>query len=357
MARDFFQKKRASFGLEITDTAIKIAFLKKRGDHILIKDIVQIKIQPNIVQKGEIQDTEKLSFAIKDALNKTRPRIKTPFVITCIPEANTLVGNIVMPHMTDEELDEGVIWEIEQHIPLSLEEVYTDWQKTDLASSTISILFGASKKEIVDSYVTLMKKSELDPIAIDIEAAATLRSLFIPSVIEDQSLIVDIGAKRTCFIIANNKSILFNTSIPISGDMFTESIAKNQYISFQEAEYIKMRFKGGLTEKVCNGVLANIRTPLDILARKIGSTMSYFEEHFEHQGKIKNIILCGGSSRLSGISEYLALKLRKQVVLGNPATHIDPKSMKKKGLIPYDLLGFEKVIGLALRGILYDDLD
>jgi type IV pilus assembly protein PilM len=348
---------RQPIGLELTDASVKVARIAMKGKRARVINLNQAYLPQGLVSQGEILDPVGLSSFVRAFFARQRPRIRTKFVNLCIPEAKTFVGNFHLADMSAEEMKEAMRWEVERYIPMSSADVFIDWQVTSSSGNRKHLMFGASDRASVDSYAALSRKIGLIPVAFELEAVATLRSLFTEEQLGQMSkpvLIVDIGARRTCFIVYANRTILFNTSIPLSGDVFTAAMAKAQRISFAEADAKKRQLVGEITPDVCKTSLKGMCTLIDDLARQIRSTLSYFHEHFSEYPSIKHVVLCGGSARLSGLVPYLAAPLKQlNIDIGNAGVRIQQDSGKH----PYQYLGYEKVIGLALRGYYHNDLD
>lgn len=87
------------------------------------------------------------------------------------------------------------------------------------------------------------------------------------------------------------------------------------------------------------------------LIKEITKTIDFLNENLfleEKNKKIDRIILCGGGSNLKGLSSYLTVKLKQQVIQSNPwinfsfVEKIPPISKQKSQ-------GFAPTIGLTLR--------
>ena len=104
-------------------------------------------------------------------------KIKTKNVITVLPEQKTFIKLIEVSTVDDDQLDEAIREEVVNHIPLNIDEVFWDWQIIKKDSDTTKLLIGAAPKGIVNSYTSFLEKSNLIPNALEIEAAAIIRSL------------------------------------------------------------------------------------------------------------------------------------------------------------------------------------
>ena len=362
---EFLSLKKETFGMDISDLSIKIVKLKEKKGKYLLSSFSFQKIEKGIIEEGVIKDKEKLSFFIKEAIKKVKgEKIKTKYTVCCLPEEKAFLQVIKMPKMPDEDLKSAILFEVENYIPLPLDQVYLDWEKIPLSplAQTQEILVSACPKELVDSYLDVLKKSNLEPVAFEIETMALVRVLIPEKERNSSILILDIGETRTTFAIFSKNSLRFTSTLPISGRLFTELISKNLNLEFSKAEKIKREFglrevlelKFEATEKVFRtkkGKIFEALIPVLIdLLQQIKKTIAFFETHeMKKTGgeRIKKILICGGGANLKGLKEFLNFKLKIPVEFGNPFSNLiflkpPPLSFEK-------MLSFSTAIGLAMR--------
>jgi type IV pilus assembly protein PilM len=269
--------------------------------------------------------------------------------------------------MSEEDLKSAIVFEAENYIPLPVSEVYLDCEIIPPVYNHLDhldVLLAAIPKKTVDSYLRVLKKAGLKPIAFEIESLAIARALIKDQTTTYPVLIIDLGATRSSFIIFAGKSVRFTTSISVSGIHFTELIAKNLKISFEKAEKLKIihGLKEGLKiklgekttlEKVKGKIFEALIPALVDLVQQIKKYIDYYQAHAYLSGlppngkRIHKVILCGGGANLKGLKEFLELELKIPVEIGNPWINTgEVKNFPKE-----KSLSFATAIGLALRGI------
>ena len=358
---EFLNLQPQTFGIDISDFSLKIIKLKKKGKGFDLVSAGESKIKEGIIQNGEIKNPEDLIRIIKESILKVEgEKLKTKYVICSLPEEKSFLKIIQMPKMKEEDLKTAVKYEAENHIPLPLNEVYLDSQaivpiKDHLDHTDVLIV--AFPKNIIDSYSYCLKKSGLQPIVMEPESAAIVRALVEKEISFSPLFIIDIGVNKTGFIIFSGRSLRFTSSIPISSDIFTETIAKNLSIEKEEAEKIKLKY--GLENKSSKGkkVFESLIPVLIDLSEQIEKCLFFYKTHSSHehlnidnQG-VKKIILCGGGSNINGLTSFLSEKLGCPVEMGNPWINFSSKSQKESSLLSYkNSLKYTTAMGLALRG-------
>ena len=345
----FFSKilNSSSFGLDISDRSIKVIQFKQKNKKLSLFSYGTEEISSNsIIEDGEIKDFQKLAEVIKRAKNKAKPNpIETNHVICSLPESKCFFREVSLPKMTLKEVNEAIKWEVEQQVPLSREEIYLDWyilDKKDPLKKINKIFLTAAPRQLVDSYVKVLKQASLQPIAMEVESAATVRALIGKNKYNSVVLIIDLGETRTSFIIFKSPIIRFTRSISFSGSSLTNEISKGLKIEYQEAEKLKKEW--GLDKEKGNGSLIKCLEPLlRDLSKNIRESLNYYSGHFNgnfSKNEVKKIILCGGGANLKGLDSWLASEIKKEVEKIDSWDNIAPKNPC-----------YTTAIGLALRGM------
>lgn len=346
--------KPKAFGLEIEDSSLKAVWLeKKRGKFKLISCSRRI-LPRGIVQSEQILNSQKLADEIKNLLALAQPKpIQMKNVIFSIPETKAFIRTIQIPKMSHEEAREAVKWETEANIPISVDKVYLDWQAINISQNMQEILVVAVPKNIVDSYYQTVTLAGFSPLAVEIDIVATIRSLIDPVKNSQPILIADIGSENTSLAICQNQIPYFTSSIPLSGNTFTEALQKEVGVSWEKAEEIKFRF--GLGKIAEEDMLYEIFNPLiENLAQEMEKSIAFFSDNINNRDKVEKIILSGGGALLHELPSYLSRRINKKVELGNPMNQINIENFPYK-ISSRDLLSYSTAIGLALRAAEYEN--
>jgi len=354
-----FQKKiinlfPSSFGLDLSDLSIKAVWLEREGNRDVIRSYGSVPLPSGAIIDGEIIDATIVEEAIKTLLKKSGPaKISTKKVICSLPETKAFLRIITLPRMKEDEVKEAIKWEIEANIPLTLDQVYYDWQILDLnltkEKDKMSVLVIAVSRANVDQFQEVLEGAGLEPVGLETESIAEARSLLLESEEKKTTLIVDIGDRRSSFLVAIGSSPCFTSSVPLSSQMITEAISKSLQISFEQAETMKIKNGlGSMAEK--SPVFLAAEPILESIAVEIEKSIDFFLTSFTTSQKIEHIIFCGGGSSMHGLLPYMAKRLGRPVEIGNP--WINVHLGKRLPLIDHDhSIQYSTAIGLALRGL------
>lgn len=354
-----FFSKSSAFGLDLSDLSIKLAWLKKDNNQIKLASFNRQDIPEGVIELGVIKKEEELIELIKKTVLEAKgEKIKTKNCIVSLPETESYIRVVQLPRIKKEEIAEAIQWELEANIPVALDDIYFDWQiigKNQGSSDHTDILIGALPKMLVDPYLSVLKKANLNPLVFEIESVAISRALIKDEVCLEPVMIIDIGAKRSNLIIFCGDTIWLTTSLPISNNVLIDDIAKNLKISQTKAKSLKIKI--GLDPKKEEGLIYQAMMPKEVeLVAEIKKYIDYYQTAniTRHASKpnIERIFLCGGGANLKGLTAFLSSHLKVDVEVGNPWVNIlGPSASKLPDISFEESMSYSTALGLALRGI------
>src|SRR3989344_1390581 len=334
------------FGLEISQQVLRLVHVKRRGKKLALGAYGEVPVPAGAIQNGEVAAADPLVGAIGKLLKSTRgDKVNTRNVVTVLPEQKTFIKVITVTPNATVSLVDRIRDEARNHIPLNLDEAYFDWQLLRQNGKTASVLIGVAPQSIVDAYVAVLDKAGLVVHALEIEAAAITRSLLRQQ--ENRTtMVIDFGAIRTGLIIYSNGAVTFTTSLPISGNGITKTIAETLKIDLKKAEEAKILC--GLDPAKCEGALRKVlNSAINALVIQIKRTMTFYQTSFAGQPAISGVVLGGGGANVLSIDAMLSEKLKLPVTVGAPSAHLTATS--KVAIPPARLLSYTTAIGTALR--------
>jgi len=337
-------------GIDFSDPSLKFLQLEKKNGKDQVRSYICLDVPATCFSDRHIEDKEQIARLIKEALKKASPeKIRTRKVICSLPESKIFLRIISIPKMEQKEIGEAIKWEIEASIPLSIDQIYYDWQLLDEKDEKQSILTVAVAREAADEILEVLELANLEVCALESESMALARSLIDrKSQAGEAILIVDLGAKMTNFIVTQNDIPFFTSSIPFSSEGVTDAIAKSLGVDKDQAQ--KIKFSQGLG-KISgeSAILNSIQAYLESLAVEIEKSIDFYQNLNEKDGvKIKKIIICGGGANLKGLLAYLTKRLDRTVSVGDAWVNLNfehslPIINKERSL------QFATAIGLAMK--------
>jgi type IV pilus assembly protein PilM len=351
--------KLPAFGLDLSDLSIKLAWLKKNNNQIKLAGFNRQEIPEGVIESGLIKKEEELISLIKKTVLEAKgEKIKTKNCIVSLPETESYVRVVQLPKMQEEEIQEAIKWELEANIPIPIDDIYFDWQVIGRGAGPqdhLDILIGALPKVLVDPYLSVIKKTGLDPLVFEIESVATGRALIKKEQCLEPVMIIDIGGRRSSLIIFCGDTIWLTTGLPASNSILIEEIAKNLKITLAKAKSFKIKI--GLDPRKEGGAVYRAMVPKMVeLVAEIKKYLDYYQTFYASghglKPKIERILLCGGGANLKGLAAFLSSYLKVEVEVGNPWVNIFNPSTSQLPDIPFEeSLSYATTLGLALRGV------
>lgn len=342
--------KAKTFGLDIGTSSIKAVLLDKNGNLISLDSIISAPSASKGLMSESPIDQQMLADSIKKMLASAN--IDTLDVNVSLPQNQVYSKIVEMPELSEQELQAALKWEMEQHIPLPLDQVKTDWQilehREKDGKKTMNVLIVAAPLVVLNKYDKILTLAGLIPQAIETEIISVCRALLPFLNASGSDLLIHIGASTTDVAVIRNKIINLVFSIPLGGIAITRAISVDLGVDLAQAENFKKAY--GLSQEVLEGKVGKSLSPvLESITEDIKKAILLFKEKNNNE-EIKQIILSGGSSLLPGIDIFFTNTFGIQVVIGNSwqANNINnvPPEILKEGA------SYNVVTGLALRDLL-----
>jgi len=336
---DFFSLSPKSFGLDISDSSLRIINLKEKKEFLTLVSWGEVNLEDGIVQNGEIIDEEKFIKALQKLIkNINGEKLKIKNAVVSLPENKSFLGVIQMPKLEGDELKEAVFIEAENYIPLPLEEIYLDFETIKPVKNHLDhldILIMACFKKIVDRYLSCLNKSGIKVRVFESKSQAIVRALIENGLSIYPLLIIDLNRDISNFIIFSGYSLRFSSSYSFHFQDFN----KNQLENIKNNSYLLSFFSN--------------------ISEEIKKYLDYYQNHLGHEHlskeekKIEKILLCGEMANIKGLVDFFSSSLKMPVEIANPWINVFHKKLKEIPQISFDeSLKYTTAFGLALRGIL-----
>jgi len=237
-------------GLDIGTQTIKLVELRLSGTEVvLVGRPVVIPTPPDSVVDGRVVDEDAVSEAIREAVAEYG--LGTKKVITSVGgQSNVDVRIPELPRMDENELEEGVRWELDRQSRFPVEEIIYDFQPinhrgVDPQSENMEVLLAIAHEEMVNSHAETILSARLNPIAIDVEPLALGRSLVElgPEELMQSTVVnVNIGHSGSLISIFCQGVPVFIRNVPTGGEVLTTAVRESVQLTQQDAERAKRQF-------------------------------------------------------------------------------------------------------------------
>ncbi len=319
--KTYFFKDKPLFGLDIGHASIKVMQIDWSAKQPVITGYGVNSFDPQAIKDSVIVDHETLAKAAYNLFsNNIVGEITSRRVAFTVPASRTFSRVMKLPILSTKELNEAVLTEAEQYIPVPVDELYLDYDIIGKTESELELFAVAVPKKIIDNYMQLSRLLGLEAIAMESTIAAASR-LFLKTQFNDiPSVLIDFGSISTDITIFD-KTLIVTGTVPGGGDVFSEKISAALGVTKPEADIIKTKYGLDRSKKQTE-ITDALRPLLEQLLREIRRMIRYYEERYGTNRKISQVVTMGGGANMPGLNEYLTNILRLPVSMTDPWQHI-----------------------------------
>ncbi|OGG03347.1 hypothetical protein A2W14_01770 [Candidatus Gottesmanbacteria bacterium RBG_16_37_8] len=335
-------------GLDIGSQTIKAVQLSRNKNKVSLLSAGYIptpKVEANSTGRSDEQ-------VIANAINQLAHDMKlaTGDVSISLPSYKVVTQVIEVPIMNDKELESSIQWEAEEYIPLPLNKVKIDYSliSKNETSKKMKLLLVAAPISLIEKYMRIVSLSGLNPVAIETEILASIRSTINSLPTLPNILLVSIGATNTEIAIIRQQLLVFARIFPIGGNTLTRAISEELGFEFQQTEEYKKTY--GIEEDKLEGKLGKIMSPFfNNLFSEIDKTMAYFREEYPKE-ELMTLVISGGAAKMPGLMLSATKNIGINSQISNPFINIEV-DQDVLTTLNQDAPIYTTAIGLALKEI------
>ena len=354
-------------GLDIGSSAIKVVQLVAGRQGIILSKAGSVPTPPEAVKGGVVVDHLAVAQAIRSLLSALQ--IEATAAVGGVTGPTVVVRQVQLPSMSERQLRKSISWEARNYISFPVEDSVLECQVIDGTGSQMDVMLVAAPRDMVDSQVETIELAGLEPVAVEIQPFAVMRSLCGGNGTSDGPetvALMGIGAAYTDITIVKDGGFVLSRIIPIASNGFTETIRSALDTDMEQANQLKetaMKVVVSEEERATLDPAAQqasraVEPLLDELVREVRRSLAYhdFQQKLPESAAtvgVNRIILSGGGAKLDNISTYLQAQLGIPVTL---AELFGEGRLQTRGMNPEFLRKYAPTlvvgVGLALRELM-----
>jgi general secretion pathway protein L len=291
-------------GLDIGQTAMKAVRFRRR---LTGRESVEYFHQPIPYGRREQMEPAHRAAMLRNFLWQ-HGLYSSGEIVTALPCQDVFVRTLSFPFRDASKLAQVVPFEMENLIPMSLEEVTVGSlllpARESLEGTTkikeSEVLVTAAPKEKIAEHMQFMASADLNPSAITIDGMALFSvSQFLKeegAQVPGDMAIIDVGASKTTLCLVHNGRPVLLRTVLWGGNHLTHALAVRYACSFAEAERRKRAIAVQEVDTWLEPVLKELRVSL------------HAYEGTVHQ-RLTHCWVSGGGSKLKELSGHMAQQL------------------------------------------------
>jgi type IV pilus assembly protein PilM len=353
-----FLRSREMIGIDLGSTSIKM--VQVSGRKVVrwhFEELTGKDAAPDVPVAERIPAYSQI---ISNFLNASKKRPKTAAI--SVSGNSVIVRYVKLPKLTRSELEKTIQFEAEPYIPFAIPEVNIGFHilgdVVEDGQPKMETVLVAAKKDLIDQRLGVLTSAKLRPVIVDVDAfclESAYGANFSPGQEQETVLLINIGANVTTMIIMENGLSRVVRDVFIAGNTINKSLQRIFDCSFEEAEALKKKGQILVTPDEKEATLAQddqdalqvsntIVTVMKDLVAEIQRSLDFFLSQNPDR-QVNRILLCGGSSKITGIDRYFSQELRLNVEKFDPFMGLLGDDMPDPDLRQ----AFAVAVGLATR--------
>ncbi|MHB9036116.1 MAG: type IV pilus assembly protein PilM [Armatimonadota bacterium] len=314
--------KETTVGIDIGSSCIKAVEIEPTARGWELTNAAVTPTPSEAIKEGVVTNIVDVSQEIRSLLKEAG--IRATGAICAISGSQVIVRQVQFPKMPEAVLRKSIRYEASKHISSSMEDSVVEFEILgDVPDSNdMNVMLVAAPREMVESRVKAIENAGLEPLMVDVEAFALIRSLVEFSATDEYLhrtvALIDMGASHTDVNIVSKGEFALTRNIPIAGNSFTNAIKSLTGASFEDAERMKLEMARGYPLDQLSAMDDEnrnwkvVQPLLDELIREIRRSIHFYQSQFPEgnsEAMVGKIVLTGGTARMPGMDAYMSSKL------------------------------------------------
>lgn len=334
------------FALDIGTNAVRVVQLSAVNGGWSLQHFGYAPLDEKTAASSTPESRRRLGEVIMTAVGQSG--IKDKNVVIGLPSSRTFTTVIEVPSMPEAELRNTIKYQVDQYIPMAVNEAKVDWallgtslhdpKQLEVLVASTAISYAEERLEFVESLGLNVIAAEPDPLAM-------VRSL-LPSGIQDARLIIDVGEQSTDLAITFADSPRLVRTIPTGVGSLIKSAVQNLNVQEDQARQFILKF-GLAPDRLEGQVYRAIESTLDGFATEVVKSIKFFQTRYPNT-PIGGIMLSGFAAVIPQFGDYLSAKTGIQSSVANPWQRVRVSQSDQQQLMSV-ASEFATAIGLAQR--------
>jgi len=346
-----FSNRYNPIGVDIGSNSIKLAQTNSRGDRIV--EAVRWERPSSGEQKPkglEVDPSQEIIQSVRTALAGRRFHGRR--AVYCLGAEQIKILNVRLSNVESGQIGNALRTEIASRLDYSIHEAEIRRIEVQgvVAEGVREFIVFACSRAAITRIIRIAEAVDLEPVAIDIEPSAILRSTQIfrrrQKDQQERFVYLNIGFKQTLLAIFEGSNPLFIKYLPFGGFRFTQALANWLGISFDEAHDMRKNNDDRKFERrdpeVNQTILTAMRPSLEALLSEIAMCIRYHSVSF--RGKELSRLIVGGGEANDDMLGLLNQSFPQKILRSNLTGAMNHSEHERSGQ-------WDVAIGLSLKRV------
>jgi type IV pilus assembly protein PilM len=324
MVRWLPKRRYSPIGIDIGARSLKLVQLS--GDRSRLVESARIELPALPDEATPEQQWERTAEALARGLADREFRGRQ--AVLCLSDRHLFLQSVRVPKQASGSIDHHVEKEAAGRVPFAIDEAeirYLEAADVRQGDQTLrEVIVFAVQRSILQQTLDTAERAKLQPVAIDVEPAALVRSYSAQYRRDDdklaRALLVHIGYTRTAVVIAQADELLFVKYVDVGGQHFDQAVARHLKMDLRDAVSLRKHNGDRRAElqdpEVARSVTAATRPIVERLASELAMCVRYHSVTFRGQPIVRMVL--GGGEATPQLLEALGKQLDLKCELSDP---------------------------------------
>lgn len=305
----FTRSRLAPLGLSVSRTTASLVHLSGTAEAFELRTAVQCQLPVSDGAEPEAADR-----AMTDALRTLvgDHRLRGRNVVSCLSADELIVETVRLPMLPPEEIAKAAQWEASERLSIAVAEaevrhlVAGEVRQDNTVKQEVILV--ACPRELIRRRLKILESAGLNPVGLDIEPCAFLRSLQRAQGTAEtvRTAYLYCSESGTTVLFAEGRRILFLKTIPIGGRQFDQAVSQTLGIELKVAnqmrtEVFAARVLDGENE-IHRSIIESLRPCFEAIIEEMELCVRYHKVTF--RGRPLDGLIMSGSESAAWLSEY-----------------------------------------------------
>ncbi|MEA2110170.1 MAG: pilus assembly protein PilM, partial [Pseudomonadota bacterium] len=288
-------------------------------------------------------------------------------VAMSLPSEMVILQELQLPRTAEKDIPHAIYWALKEKMEQSPDIFQRDHLVLDSSRQgqreTMNVRVYMAKQDDVVRIEALFDRlglsvQYLEPSDVAMAASFTHCP---PSEIGENPLVMNIGGEGSSITIMHRNLPFLSRQVGINTRAWTASLAlkkgldedaARQLVFEHGVSYFRQRFDQPAAGELQEVVFKALETDIQQLALEIHRTIDYFQSSM-HKGKVEQLVLAGGGSKLADLDHYLDETLGIPCIIYDPLEQLDFSACRgdeeKVAICRQQAARFMVAVGMACR--------
>lgn len=335
------------FALDIGTNAVRVVQLAESGqDNWTLLHYGYAPVDIKTTSASSKESERRLGEIIMTAVGQSG--IKTKNVAIGLPSQKTFTTVIDVPAMPEAELRSTIKYQIDQYIPMAVDEAKVDWVPLGQSAhdpKQQEVLLASTSNAYAEERLELIEGLGLNVIAAEPDPISMVRAL-LPAGTQDARMIIDVGELSTNLVVTYGDAPRLVRTIPTGLYSLVKAAVQNLNVQEDQARQFIIKF-GLAPDRLEGQVYRAVESVLEGFAAELVKSIKFFQTRYPNT-PVGGIFLSGYASVVPKFGEYVTAKTGVASAPSNPWQKVKMNQADQQQLSEIST-EFAVAVGLAQR--------